>query len=83
MNNVEQFLRTIFEKFCDDEAIIDGEWGPTDGFEDILAHDAPILVTLAEILADATKTHHALNVWQFQKLVDSLRNERLKGGTQP
>ena len=79
MDSVERFLRIVFEKFREDEAQIDSEWGTEDGFLEKLAHDALILETIAELLADAAKPHHAVNPIQFKNLVSSLRNERLKG----
>ncbi len=77
-NEVEQFLRGVFQRLQSDEALIDGEWGPEDGFLEVLANDGPILETIAELLADAAKPHHGLNEWQFKSLVASLRNPRLK-----
>lgn len=82
-NDVEQFLRGIFQRLQEDESLIDGEWGPKYGFSDALAHDAPILETIAELLADAANPHHGLNEWQFKSLVASLRNPRLKEVEEP
>lgn len=75
-HEVEQFLRGIFQRLIADESLIDGEWGPENGFMEVLAHDAPILETIAGLLADAVKPHHGLNEWQFKSIVASLRNPR-------
>ena len=79
MDPVETFLRGVFARLQADEAQIDDEWGPEDGFREALANDAPILETIAALLADAAKPHQALDPIQFRNLVASLRNKRLKG----
>ncbi len=82
-NDVEQFLRGIFQRLQEDEAQIDGEWGPEDGFLDALAHDAPILGAIASVVADATQMNHGIDPYYFGQLVASLRNPRLKEMEEP
>ena len=79
MDPVETFLRGVFARLQADEAQIDEEWGPEEGFTEQLAHDAGVLETIAMLLAEAVKPYHILDPIQFKNLVASLRNERLKG----